>query len=67
MTFLVRKVSWCRSLRQLTIIIKFTEAINEERDADLSAAIAKYKGVRQDIRASRILELTRSSFRTGVD
>jgi hypothetical protein len=41
--------------------------INEEREADLSAAIAKYKGVPQDIIASRILELTRSGFRTGVD
>jgi hypothetical protein len=48
MDFLVEKVSRCHSLRQLTIVVKCIPAISEERETELSSAIAKYRDMTED-------------------
>jgi hypothetical protein len=57
--FLAEKVRRCKSVRQLTIVIKFTQTINKESEADLSVFIAKYKDMPKDSVSAYILRAIR--------
>jgi hypothetical protein len=48
MDYMVEKVSRCHSLREFTIVVKYTSAVKEECEAELSSAIAKYRDMAED-------------------
>ena len=45
MDYLVKKVSRCHSLQQLTIVVKFSSTAEEGCEAELSPAIVRYKAM----------------------
>lgn len=55
--FLVEKVSRCHSLRQFTIVLKFNSAIDEQCEAELSPAIAKYRDMTEDEASAHLTRL----------
>ena len=57
MDFLVEKVSRCHSLRQFTIVLKFNSAIDEQCEAELSPAIAKYRDMTEDEASAHLTRL----------
>jgi hypothetical protein len=57
MDFLINKVIRCPNLRQLTFVVKFTQALNIEGETGVLAAAVKYEDLAETVAEARLIEI----------